>query len=127
MSSYELAILFDPDLEIDIETPANKVKGIIEANGGKVIGEDNWGKRKLAYKINGHEMAVYVFFTAEIDAQAVAKIESQLNITDEVVRFLITKPDQKAIEKAQAAKAARAAKAEKAEKYRKENEQKEEE
>jgi small subunit ribosomal protein S6 len=110
MSSYELAILYDPDLEIDLEKPANKVKEIITEGGGKITAEDNWGKRKLAYNIKGHDMAVYVFYTAEIDPANVKTIESKLNITDEVIRFLVVKSDTKAIAKAEAIKAAKAAK-----------------
>ena len=110
MNSYELAILYDPDLEIDLEKAASKVKAIVTDNGGKVTGEDNWGKRKLAYNINGQDHAVYVFYTAEIEGEKIQKIESTLNITDEVIRFLITKPDVKAIKKADSIKAAKAAK-----------------
>ncbi len=110
MSSYELAILFDPDLEIDLEKPSQKVKDIISEAGGKVVNEENWGKRKLAYSIKGHDMAVYVFYTADIDPLKIKQIETTLNITDEVVRFLIVKPDLKAIKKAEAIKAAKAEK-----------------
>ena len=39
------------------------------------------------------------------------KVETTLNITDEVIRYLITKPDLKAIEKAEALKAEKAQKA----------------
>lgn len=63
MNSYELAILYDPDLEIDLAKAAEKVIAIVTKNGGKVTAEDNWGKRKLAYNIKGHDMAVYVFYT----------------------------------------------------------------
>jgi small subunit ribosomal protein S6 len=75
------------------------------------VSEDNWGKRKLAYDIKGNEHAVYVFYTVELPSEAVRKVESTLNITDEVIRFLITKPDLKAIAKAEAEKEAKAKKA----------------
>ena len=58
----------------------------------------------MAYKIAGHEYAVYVFYTLEMPAQGVRKLNDGLNITDEVIRFLITKPDLKAIAKAEAMK-----------------------
>lgn len=111
-SSYELAILYHPDLEIDLEKAAEKVNKIVTDNGGKIVSEDNWGKRKLAYKIKGHDHAVYVFYAAEIPAQSVRKVESTLNITDEVIRFLVTKPDVKAIAQAEAYKAKQKAKKE---------------
>lgn len=108
MNQYEIAILYDPDLEIDLEKATNRVEKILTDNGAKITNTDNWGKRKLAYPIRKHDMAVYVFYTAEIPGANVQKIESILNITDEVIRFLITKPDLKAIAKAEAAKALKA-------------------
>lgn len=111
MTQYEVAVLYDPGLEVDLSKAEDRVKKIITDNGGKVTADDNWGKRKLAYKIKGNEHAVYVFYTVELPPEAVQKVESTLNITDEVIRFLITKPDLKAIAKAEAQKAEKAAKA----------------
>ena len=111
MHQYEVAVLYHPDLEIDLEKAAARVQKILTDNGGKVAAEDNWGKRKLAYPIKNNEHAVYVFYTAELPAEAVRKVEATLNITDEVIRFLITRPDLKAIAKAEAAKAEKAKKA----------------
>lgn len=111
MNQYEIAVLYHPDLEIDLEKAEAKVKKIVTDNGGKVVSEDNWGKRKLAYQIKKHEYAVYVFYTVELPAQSVRKVESTLNITDEVIRFLIIRPDLKAMAKAEALKAEKAKKA----------------
>lgn len=111
MNQYEVAVLYHPDLEIDLEKASSRVVKIFTDNGGKVVSEDNWGKRKLAYNIKGNEHAVYVFYTVELPGESVRKVESTLNITDEVIRFLITRPDLKAIAKAEAAKAEKAAKA----------------
>lgn len=111
MAQYEIAVLFDQGLEIDLEKGGGKVEKIITDNGGKITNTDNWGKRKLAYPIKGQEFAIYVFYTVEMDGAGVQKINDTLNITDEVVRFLITKPDLKKLAKAEAAKAEKAAKA----------------
>jgi small subunit ribosomal protein S6 len=111
MNQYEVAVLYHPDLEIDLEKATAKVEKILTDNGGKIVNQDNWGKRKLAYPIKKNEHAVYVFYTVELPAQSVRKVESILNITDEVIRFLITRPDLKAIAKAEALKAEKAAKA----------------
>jgi len=108
LNQYEIAVLYHPDLEVDLTKAEDRVKKIVADNGGKVINADNWGKRRLAYAIKGNEHAVYVFYTVELPGAAVAKVESTLNITDEVIRFLITRPDLKAIAKADAAKAEKA-------------------
>lgn len=104
MDSYELAVLYHPDLEIDLEKASGQVEKLVTTAGGKIVETDNWGKRKTAYKVNGHEHAVYVFYTLELPAQGVRQINDALNISDEVIRFLITKPDLKAIAKAESMK-----------------------
>ncbi len=111
MTQYEIAVLYHPDLEIDLEKATSRVEKIFTDNGGEVKNVDNWGKRKLAYPIKKNEHAVYVFYTLDLPEQSVRKIESTLNITDEVIRFLITRPDLKAIAKAEALKAEKAKKA----------------
>ena len=111
MNQYEIAVLYHPDLEIDLGKASKRVEKIIADNGGKIVATDNWGKRKLAYPIKKNEHAVYVFYTVELPAGGVQKVETTLNITDEVIRFLITRPDLKAIAKAEAAKAEKAKKA----------------
>jgi small subunit ribosomal protein S6 len=111
MNQYEVAVLYHPDLEVDLTKAEDRVNKIFTDNGGKVVATDNWGKRKLAYNIKGNEHAIYVFYTVELPGETVQKVESTLNITDEVVRFLITRPDLKAIAKAEALKAEKAKKA----------------
>lgn len=111
MNTYEIAMLYHPDLEIDLEKAENRVKKIVADNGGKIGKTDNWGKRKLAYPIKKQDFAVYVFYTVEMPGENVAKLERTFNITDEIIRFLITRPDEKAIAKAEAAKAEKAKKA----------------
>lgn len=111
MNTYEIAVLYHPDLEVDLSKAEEKVTKIITDNGGKVAGSDKWGKRKLAYSIKHQEHAVYVFYTVELPGENVKKVENTLNITDEVIRYLIVRPDLKAIAKAEAAKAEKAKKA----------------
>jgi small subunit ribosomal protein S6 len=111
MNQYEVAVLYHPDLEVDLTKAEDRVTKIFTDNGGKIVATDNWGKRKLAYNIKGNEHAIYVFYAVELPGEAVQKVESTLNITDEVIRFLITRPDLKAIAKAEALKAEKAKKA----------------
>ena len=112
MNQYEIGVLYHPDLEIDLEKATSKIEKIFTDNGGTVTNTDNWGRRKLAYPIRRQEHAVYVFYTVELPGEAVRKIEGLLNITDEVLRFLIVRPDLKKIAKAEALRAEKAAKAE---------------
>ena len=108
MAQYEIAVLYHPGLEVDLSKAESRVIKIFTDNGGKVDSTDNWGKRKLAYPIKKNEHAIYVFYTVDLEGESVSKVESSLNITNEVIRFLITKVNHKEIAKAEAAKAIKA-------------------
>ncbi len=111
MNQYEIAVLYDPGLEIDLEKASGKIEKILTDHQAKIIKTDAWGRRKLAYPIRKQEYAVYVFYTIEMPASEVQKLEPIFNITDEIIRFLITRPDLKAQAKAEALKAEKARKA----------------
>jgi small subunit ribosomal protein S6 len=104
MSQYEIAILYHPSLEVDLSKGEEQILKIFALSKAKVTNTDNWGKRKLLYPIKKQDYAIYVFYTLEIEPTEVKKIETALNITDEIVRYLIVKPDLKKIAKAEAEK-----------------------
>jgi len=118
MMQYEIAVLYHPGLEVDLSKAEERIKKIFSDNGAKVKSTDNWGKKKLAYPINNEEHAIYVFYTVEMPPEGVNKVEGMLNITDEVIRYLIVRQDEKELAKAQAAIEAK----EKVEKDQKERE-----
>ena len=76
---YELTVLFHPDLEIDLEKPLKKLEGIITDNGGKK-----------------QDFAVYVMSEVSIAPVNASKVQNLLNITDEVIRYLMVEKDLKA-------------------------------
>ena len=105
MKEYELTVLIHPDLEADLETPLAKVRDIIKSAGGEIVKEDNWGKKKLAYRINREDFAVYVYMDVKLPADAPLKISNTLNITDEVLRYLLVTVDEKGRKALEEAKA----------------------
>ncbi len=109
MRHYEIATVLHPDLEIDLETPLKKVESLITDNGGTIDKKDNWGKRKLAYRIKGQDWGIFVFYQVSMEPESVSAIESVLKITDEVMRYLIISLEhQKRVTKAKVKKPAKA-------------------
>jgi len=119
MRNYEIAVVLHPDLEIELAATLEKVEGIITKNGGKITKKDNWGKRKLAYKINKQDWGIYVFYEVSVDGAKINKINQSLRITEEVMRYLIVsleniryinKPQKKSTSKPKATKEVKEAK-----------------
>jgi small subunit ribosomal protein S6 len=96
MKDYELTVLIHPDLETDLESPLAKVRQIVADAGGKITKEDNWGKKRLAYAVGGENFAVYVYMECSLPSDAPLKISKTLNITSEVLRYLLVRFDEKA-------------------------------
>lgn len=105
MKKYELSVLIHPDLEANLETALEKVRGVVTSAGGVVVKEENAGKNRLAYKIKNQDFAVYIYMDVELPADAPAKIGNVFNISDEVIRYLLVLTDEKgrqALEEAEA-------------------------
>ena len=105
MKEYELIVLIHPDLEVDIEAPLVKVRNLITSVGGSIVSENNWGKKRLAYRIKNEDYAAYVYFDVSLPADALLKISNTLNISDDVLRYLLVTVDaknRKALEEAKA-------------------------
>ena len=106
MKNYELTVLIHPDLEMNLDAATNKIKDLIAKNGGKITKEENDGKKRLAYPIQGQDFAVYYYYELELPVEAPAKISATLNITDEVLRHLLVTVDERKL-KYEAKQAAR--------------------
>lgn len=90
MKAYEL--LFIVASTIDDETRAGVMKRIettITDAQGVVDNVDNWGKRKLAYEINGLSDGDYTLIDFHTDPQSIAELDRVLRINDAVVRHMI--------------------------------------
>lgn len=95
MQKYELLYIVHPDLEASIDKITTSVKGFIESRKGKINYEENWGKRKLAYEIKKSEVGIYVLVYFEAPTEALGKIERDLRLTEEIIRFMVLATSEK--------------------------------
>lgn len=92
MKAYELLFFVAPS--IDEETRLAVMKRIdtaITADNGTVDNVDNWGKRKLAYEVNGLTDGDYTLIDFHANPESNAELDRVLRITDAVERFMIVK------------------------------------
>ena len=94
MKKYELMFIINPTiLEEGRETVIAKVNNILTTAGATVLKSEKWGERKLAYPIDKKKTGFYVLTTLEMDGTKLTEVESKLNITEEVMRYIIIKND----------------------------------
>ncbi|GAA0136062.1 30S ribosomal protein S6 [Paenibacillus woosongensis] len=91
MRKYEVMYIIRPELEQEaVQAVVDKFQGIIQ-NGGEITKHDLMGKRRLAYEINKIRDGIYVLVNFTATPDVVAELERILKISDEVIRYLITK------------------------------------
>jgi len=95
MPLYEHVFLARQDLaQAQVDALAENATKIVEDNGGKVMKTETWGLRSLAYRMAKNRKAHYVMLDLDAPAQAVAELERQSNINEDVIRFLTIKVDE---------------------------------
>ena len=94
MKQYETGFIISPTLsDEETEEFIKKMAEIVPEKNGKMIKQDVWGKRKLAYPIKKFEEGFYVFFTYESEGNVSLELERLFKQTDTVLRFLTVKKD----------------------------------
>lgn len=90
--NYELMFILSSDLtEKKIEDQLHHIRQIINDHGGKILTEDIWGLRNLAYRIKKQERGFYAVFNFEGNAKTLAEINHVLRIDQNVLRYLLIK------------------------------------
>jgi len=94
LRAYELMFIIDPTLDSDAaEKIIQKVSQVIAAQGGEISNLDRWGKRRLAYEIDGHREGTYNVIQFRCSAAGSQEVNRVLRITDGVIRHLLVKQE----------------------------------
>jgi small subunit ribosomal protein S6 len=89
---YELMLVLKPD------APDERAAAVIDrttryvvASGGQIVKVAPWGRRRLAYPIERYREGSYHIIVFEAPAETIAEMERSLHITEDVLRYLVTR------------------------------------
>lgn len=95
MALYEHVLLARQDItQQQVDALVEQFKGVLEANGGKVGRIENWGLRPLTYRVKKNRKAYYTLLNIDAPAAAVAEMERQMRINEDVLRFLTIRVEE---------------------------------
>ncbi|MGH6716700.1 MAG: 30S ribosomal protein S6 [Bradyrhizobium sp.] len=95
MPLYEHVFLARQDTSSQqIEELTSQMTGIVEQLGGKVTKTENWGVRSLTYRINKNRKAHFILLNIDAPSAAVAEVERQERISEDVIRYLSVRVDE---------------------------------
>lgn len=94
MRNYEGVFIINPDLSADASKGViGQVQDLVSKNGGRVEGLQEWGKRRMAYKIKKKHEGNYVIMNFQLDSNQAKKLEQSLRLNDNLLRFLLVNKD----------------------------------
>ena len=94
MNKYESVIIINPSADEDkVKALIDKFSDLINKQG-KVEKVDTLGKRKLAYEVKKNKEGIYVVFYFEAEPSLIAELERNYRITDEVIKFIVIRPEE---------------------------------
>jgi small subunit ribosomal protein S6 len=95
MRLYELGLILRVDkAEDELAELVETIKGWIANQEGTIVKEDVRGRRRLAYPIAKQRDGYYIFYEIELPPSAPAEIERNLNISEDVLRYLFIRSDE---------------------------------
>ncbi len=90
MNDYEMVYIVSPRLSSEeAERATAWVDGLIRDGGGELLSTDVWGRRRLAYPIKHQFEGTYVYSTFRLEPQATRRVESELSLSENVLRHLM--------------------------------------
>jgi len=95
MPLYEHVFLARQDASTQqVEELTTQMTGIVEQAGGKVTKTENWGVRSLTYRMNKNRKAHFVLLNIDAPSAAIAEIERQERISEDVIRYLSVRVEE---------------------------------
>ncbi len=92
MALYEHVFLARQDVTAQqVEAMTETYKSVIESKGGAVTKVEYWGLKSLAFRIKKNRKAHYALFNIDAPAAAVAEMERQMRISEDILRFMTVK------------------------------------
>ncbi len=110
---YETVFILTPVLsDAQVKEAVQKFIDLLEKNDAKIIHQENWGLKKLAYPIQKKSTGFYQLIEFEANPALVDKLETEYRRDERIMRFLTVKMDKHAIAFAESKRKKQAAKAE---------------
>lgn len=94
MRHYEVVYLIHEDRVEEVEDVVSKVQDFVRAKKGRIWRLNDWGLRRLAYKIKKATHANYILMNFEIESRYINDFKTLLDKDERIIRHLVMKRDE---------------------------------
>jgi small subunit ribosomal protein S6 len=95
MREYEVALIIRPDVEEEAQQQlVERLSEILTADGGQVDNVETWGRRRLAYEINGVNEGYYYFIQGHFAGSVLPELDRVAKLSEDIVRHMVVRRDE---------------------------------
>ncbi len=94
MVKYEGVFILKPNMEEEEnKSQIERIKSIIEDNGGKIDNLDEWGQRRLAYEIKKNKEGYYTIINFQAETDLIKELDRTSKINENIIRHMIVRDE----------------------------------
>ena len=101
MRSYQSVLILKPDIdEARVAEALEKIGEFIKSNGGASLRIENWGKKRLAYRVKKNRFGIYLNLYHTLESAKVVELETKYKLYDLVIKYMVVRLDDDELERA---------------------------
>ena len=100
MRSYQSVLILKPDYDdTQVQQNTESISELIKGQGGSCLKIDNWGKKRLAYKVKKNRFGIYLNIYHTCESLNVSALEEKYRLYDPIIKYIVIKLDDKDIQR----------------------------
>lgn len=101
MRSYQSVLILKPDIdEARVAEALEKIGECIKSNGGACLKIENWGKKRLAYRVKKNRFGIYLNIYHTLESAKVTDLETKYKLYDLVIKYMVLRLEDDELERA---------------------------
>ena len=101
MRSYQSVLILKPDIdEARVAEALEKIGEFIKSNGGASLRIENWGKKRLAYRVKKNRFGIYLNLYHTLESAKVVELETKYKLYDLIIKYMVVRLDDDELERA---------------------------
>ena len=101
MRSYQSVLILKPDIdEGRVAEVLEKIGEFIKSNGGACLKVENWGKKRLAYRVKKNRFGIYLNLYHTLESAKVVELETKYKLYELIIKYIVVRLDDDELERA---------------------------
>ena len=101
LRSYQSVLILKPDIEdTRVDEALGKIGEFIKGNGGTILKTEQWGKKRLAYRVKKNRFGIYLNLYHTLEPSGVIDLEKKYKLYDLIIKFMVVSLTDDELERA---------------------------